>query len=651
MSSPVARSASVLRGVGTLFRVGVAAGLEEGALLERFRSSGDEAAFAALVALHGPRVLGVCRRLLRDPHEAEDAFQATFLVLARKAGAIRRPSQLGGWLHGVARRVAGKAHVARARRQRHEATAAGRGATLDRGGLGEDREGLRSILDEELDRLPEAYRQAVTLCYVEGKTVDEAARALGWPRGTVGTRLARGRERLRSRLERRGVAPALALAAPRPSLSSSLADSTTRAAIRFAADGAAVAGAVPARIVATALAVSRGMTMRKIVTIATTVLATALVGAGFFAHAAVGRPDEKPKPASAAKGDREAIQDTWIVTGCTVNGMQVEVLEAQIEGSKFEFKGDRVTVTPTVGAPGPLVFGLKIDPDAKPKALTLESIEPRPGRKMVAIYELTAGERLRIGFVDGLDPARPPDFDFKPEPPSGPMLVYELRPESKVPDPDPAEVAAKEQRVGRALSEQNLSQIALAMHQYREDLGAFPPSSINDPDGKPLLSWRVAILPYLGQRELYNRFHLDEPWDSPHNKALLGEMPERYAPYVREKKAQGATFYRVFVGPGAAFVAEKSLTDADFTDPKGATILVVEAGESVPWTKPEELPFDPEGPLPKLGGHLAGGFVLATVDGARRYVSRPVDEELLRSAIRRDDGGPENLDALGQAEP
>ncbi len=402
MSSPVARSASVLRGVGTLFRVGVAAGLEEGALLERFRSSGDEAAFAALVALHGPRVLGVCRRLLRDPHEAEDAFQATFLVLARKAGAIRRPSQLGGWLHGVARRVAGKAHVARARRQRHEATAAGRGATQDRGGLGEDREELRSILDEELDRLPEAYRQAVTLCYVEGKTVDEAATALGWPRGTVGTRLARGRERLRSRLERRGVAPALALAAPRPTLPSSLADSTTRAAIRFAADGAAAAGAVSARIVATALAVSRGMTMRKLVTIATTILATALVGAGFFAHAAVGRPDEKPKPASAAKGDREAIQDTWIVTGCTVNGMQFEVLEAQIEGSKFEFKGDRATVTMTAGAPGPLVFGVKIDPAASPKALTLESIEPQPGRKMVAIYELTPGDRLRIGFVDAL---------------------------------------------------------------------------------------------------------------------------------------------------------------------------------------------------------------------------------------------------------
>src|SRR5205823_3540528 len=153
----------------------------------------DEAAFAALVRRHGPMVLGVCRRVLRDAHDAEDAFQATFLLLARKAAALRQPDRLGPWLHGVAHRTALKAKAAGVRRRQRERPlddlpAAGGGDDL----LWRD---LRPVLDDAIGRLPAKYRVPVVLCYLEGRTNAEAARALGCPTGTVATRLARARQR------------------------------------------------------------------------------------------------------------------------------------------------------------------------------------------------------------------------------------------------------------------------------------------------------------------------------------------------------------------------------------------------------------------------------------------------------------------------
>src|SRR5581483_9321050 len=165
------------------------AGPTDAELLERFLASRDETAFEALVRRHGPMVLGVCRRILRDSHDAEDAFQATFLVLVRKAASVVPREQLGNWLYGVAYRTALKARTARARRRRHERrahalpAAAPAGESLD----------LRPLLDQHLERLPAAYRAAVVLCDLEGRTKREAARQLGVPEGTLSSRLARGR--------------------------------------------------------------------------------------------------------------------------------------------------------------------------------------------------------------------------------------------------------------------------------------------------------------------------------------------------------------------------------------------------------------------------------------------------------------------------
>jgi RNA polymerase sigma factor (sigma-70 family) len=175
-------------------------------LLDRFAGTRDHAAFAALVRRHGPMVFGVCRRVLRDPSAAEEAFQVTFLVLVRKASHLREPGRLANWLYGVANRVARKARVSAARRGRHERAAAG----PDRCVPAEPKDAdLRAVLDEEMVALPDKYRAPLVLCYLEGLTNEAAAERLGWPPGSMSYRLARGRELLRKRLVRRGVCLAL----------------------------------------------------------------------------------------------------------------------------------------------------------------------------------------------------------------------------------------------------------------------------------------------------------------------------------------------------------------------------------------------------------------------------------------------------------
>jgi RNA polymerase sigma factor (sigma-70 family) len=219
------RAETALRDIDALFRLGVVSGMSDGQLLDRFAAhsgADSELAFETIVRRHGPMVMAVCRRVLGDDHAAEDAFQATFMVLALKSHTIRKQESSGPWLHGVAMRIARRA---RALRQRS------RGEPIPAGGLA-DREGytpapvdLRAILDEELSRLPEKYRVPVVLCYLEGRTQEEAARTLGWTKGTVSGRLARAKDLLRERLTRRGLAPSAGV------LAATLTAETARAAV------------------------------------------------------------------------------------------------------------------------------------------------------------------------------------------------------------------------------------------------------------------------------------------------------------------------------------------------------------------------------------------------------------------------------------
>jgi RNA polymerase sigma factor (sigma-70 family) len=231
----------VLHHLRRLTRTPAADALSDSQLLQRFAQTREEAAFQTLVDRHGPMVLGVCRRLLADPHDADDAFQATFLVLIRKAEALTLWGSLASWLYGVAYRTALKARSEAARRRRYERQAAVDPQT----DVAESESAvpeLRQVLDQELSRLPEKYRVPLVLCYLEGKTNEEAARLLGWPVGSMSRRLEKGRELLSVRLVRRGIglSGSAIAAAMAESASSAVPVALARATLQVA--GLVVAG-------------------------------------------------------------------------------------------------------------------------------------------------------------------------------------------------------------------------------------------------------------------------------------------------------------------------------------------------------------------------------------------------------------------------
>jgi len=491
---------------------GTAAGLGDAELLDRFARRGDQAAFSALVTRHGALVLGVCRRVLGDEHAAEDASQAVFLVLARKAGSVSRPDRLAAWLHGVAVRTSRRAKTMTARRRSREALA----ASSPRQTEDSPADDLRRVIDQELARLPEKYRAPVLLCDLGGRSIDEAAGVLGWPRGTVGTRLRKARGVLKSRLTRRGVGLGAGLALAHfsgPPVSAAWVARTTQSATHYAAPGSAAAvTATPTALLADR--VIRGMLMTQFKLVAA-LAGTVLIGGG----------------------------------------------------------------------------GL----------LTLR-----------AGYQGKAGD--------------PPAAAGRP-----------------------ATTAAEEQEVARADDTLRLKKVGLALHMYTSANAHLPPAAVRSAEGKPLLSWRVTVLPFLNDpaaTALYEKFHLDEPWDGPHNKVLLSSMPADYTPRG-PSGVVGGTDIKVFVGPGATFEDGKVVTPKSITDGTSATLMAVQAGPPVPWTKPEDISFSPDKPLPKLAGPLKGGVLALMVDGSVHFVSDAVKPWTVLAGVVRNDGGgvkPADLD-------
>jgi Protein of unknown function (DUF1559) len=194
---------------------------------------------------------------------------------------------------------------------------------------------------------------------------------------------------------------------------------------------------------------------------------------------------------------------------------------------------------------------------------------------------------------------------------------------------------------GRYLPGFSLRELALAMHAYQDKHGRLPPAAIYDEDGKPLLSWRVLLLPHLENDELFRQFSLDEPWDSPHNVVLLPKMPTVYSPLNGNPPLEPhTTLFQVFVGNGTAFEGTQGLRLKEDFPRRSYTILIVEAGKSVPWTKPEDLPYDENQLPPKLGGFFRGRFHVVMVDGTSASISRGVRQSTLRDAILRRGDGP-----------
>ncbi len=306
------QSAALVHELKTLFNVGVVRDLTDGQLLERFatdRGEAAELAFAVLVERHGPMVLRVCRSVLAGEFESDDAFQATFLVLVRKARGLWVRDSLGPWLHQVAFRTASRARLAAALRRRHEERVA---AARPEAQTVKNKD-LDGLVHAEIEKLPERYRAPVVLCDLEGCSHQQAARHLGWPVGTVKSRQARGREKLRDRLRRHGVAPNVALlgggplfTGTSPVVPPALVEATTRSVVQFLT----CQSAMRASTLALAQEVLKAMSLRRWSKAAAVLLvfgATAS-GAGLLVHS---RAPAAPMPARTdvepAGGDEPMI--------------------------------------------------------------------------------------------------------------------------------------------------------------------------------------------------------------------------------------------------------------------------------------------------------------------------------------------------------
>jgi RNA polymerase sigma-70 factor (ECF subfamily) len=324
---------NVLRHIRRLMGAPAAGDQTDRQLLERFVHQGEEAAFTALVQRHGPLVWGVCRRLLSQTHDAEDAFQATFFVLARKAASVAWQESMANWLYGVALRIATKARGQTARRQARERQVLD--MTTADSKQQQSWHDLRPLLDEEVNRLPAKYRAPVVLCYLQGKTNEQAAQELGCPKGTILSRLARARERLRDRLARRGVALPAALliallsqnAAP-AAVPAALIDSTPKAALLFAAGQAAAAGTVSAQAAIFAEGVLKSMFVTKVTIAATVLLALSVLGTGtgvFIHQALADKPVTEGLVATEAQNNAGGVAPGGVAPGQANNNAGAEV--------------------------------------------------------------------------------------------------------------------------------------------------------------------------------------------------------------------------------------------------------------------------------------------------------------------------------------
>ena len=183
----------------------------------------------------------------------------------------------------------------------------------------------------------------------------------------------------------------------------------------------------------------------------------------------------------------------------------------------------------------------------------------------------------------------------------------------------------------RMQSMNNMKQIALAMYNYNDAHGHFPPAVVMGPDGKTPHSWRVELLPYLEQKNIYDQYKLDEPWDSPANRVALASVPKIFMSPSEERA--GTASYFVLTGPKTMFSGKDGMKISDITGGTSNTIMFVEAKRDIPWGKPEDIDYDPAKPLPKLGGHFPGGFCAAFADGSVRWIADQAPADVIRALI------------------
>ncbi len=399
----------------------------DGQLLERFLHARDEAAFEELVRRHGPMVLGVCRRVLQNADDAEDAFQATFLVLARKASSILMRETVGSWLYGVAFRTSQKARSLAARRRVKECQMSRPEA------LEEDvwRE-IRPLLDRELNRLPEKYRAPVVLCDIEGQTRKQAARRLGCPEGTLSARLSRARVLLAKQLARHGlalsggaVAVALSHNAATAGLPAPLVSSTVQAATLVVA-GNAAAGAISAPVVALTEGVLQAMFRTKLKIAVGTALAIGMlaVGVGVYqSHAEQpgGAPEKGAKDFFAsAPVPKDEAKTEGVKGGESINlpkgSAPIQVLVSLDKDGKLVVKQAVSTIRAFVAPGGPLPAVPVVPPVGGAPAVlpAAPAIPPAAGRVVPPPAALPAAPPVAIRAVPAAA-ALPPGVQIQPQ--------------------------------------------------------------------------------------------------------------------------------------------------------------------------------------------------------------------------------------------
>jgi RNA polymerase sigma factor (sigma-70 family) len=393
----------------------------DGRLLEDYISRGDQGAVAALVRRHGPMVWGVCRRLLRNYHDAEDAFQATFLILVRKAASLASPELLANWLYGVAHQTALKARVTAARRKERE----GQVTEMPEPVVAEQDlwHDLQPLLDAELSRLPDKYRAVVVLCDLQGKTRREAARQLQWPEGTVAGRLMRARAMLAKRLAQRGVALSAgvlatvlsekALSAGVPTL---ILCSTSKAVTLVEAGNAVASGMISMNVAALTEGVLRTMFVNKIKAGLSVLLVLAVCLCGIGTAVGLGQQEGSTKKvdAEAKKTDpkatvdkmQERLQGTWKCVSYHCGGVKSEPdMTLTIKGDTWENKLDgRVTQSGTYK-----FVDLNTSPRQIDWLITSSVLEDDKGKTVSGIFMLD-GDSLCSCCCDAAKYARPQGF-------------------------------------------------------------------------------------------------------------------------------------------------------------------------------------------------------------------------------------------------
>jgi RNA polymerase sigma factor (sigma-70 family) len=391
----------------------------DGQLLTAFIDHTNEMAFAALVNRHGPMVWGVCRRVLNH-HDAEDAFQAAFLILARKARSVKPREMVGSWLHGVAYRTALQARAGTLKQHQREKQV----PTMPEpeAAAQENCSDLYALLDQELTGLPETYRHAIILCDLAEKSIKEAARQLGWPQGTLASRLFRGRKLLAKRLANRGVVFSAGLLAADSAnavsagVPTSLMSSTVKAAEMIAAGQVASAGVISVKVAALMEGVLKNMLVSKLKASIAIVLALGFMatGATVLSCLTAAAQSEKSRAGSGItfitgaqtnqepKTDKELLEGVWRVVSLTVDGKELTKEEMEGAAVKIVFAGDTAAVYNASGVKTKGTYSL--DSAKKPKSMDLI---PPEGKTVRMIYKLE-GDTLTI--AEGGDDSRPEDF-------------------------------------------------------------------------------------------------------------------------------------------------------------------------------------------------------------------------------------------------